>query len=344
VRYPKYLKPGDRIGVIAPSFGCTIEPYASRFKEALRIAGEKGYKPVVGENVFCDEGIGKSNTSEKCGAEINDFFLNDRSDVIISAGGGETMIEDLNHVDFEAIKKAEPKWFLGYSDNTNLTFLLPTICDTAAIYGPCAGAFGRIPYHKSIKDTVDVLTGSNLTVRNYDKWEKDCDEYGDDALAPYNLTEDYDMSIYGAEKAEFSGRLIGGCLDCLIALCGTKFGKVHEFTERYKDDGIIWFMEACELSPIKIRLALWQLENAGWFENVKGFIFGRPMCIGETAFGMDHINAVTEILKKHNVPIILDADIGHLPPMMPLISGAYADVCAISNDKEKSLTITMQTK
>ena len=32
------------------------------------------------------------------------------------------------------------------------------------------------------------------------------------------------------------------------------------------------------------------------------------------------------MLKGFNVPIILDADIGHLPPMMPIISGSYANV------------------
>ena len=41
---------------------------------------------------------------------------------------------------------------------------------------------------------------------------------------------------------------------------------------------------------------------------------------------MNRINAVTGVLGKYGVPIILDADFGHLPPMIPVISGAYADV------------------
>ena len=35
--------------------------------------------------------------------------------------------------DFEKIRQEEPKWFMGYSDNTNLLFLLATLCDTAGI-------------------------------------------------------------------------------------------------------------------------------------------------------------------------------------------------------------------
>lgn len=44
------------------------------------------------------------------------------------------MCETMNFVDFEKIKSAAPKWYMGYSDNTNFTFLLSTICDTAAVY------------------------------------------------------------------------------------------------------------------------------------------------------------------------------------------------------------------
>ena len=57
------------------------------------------------------------------------------------------MCEILPYIDFEKIRNSEPKWFLGYSDNTNLIFLLATLCDTAAIYGPCAAAFGMEPSH-----------------------------------------------------------------------------------------------------------------------------------------------------------------------------------------------------
>ena len=49
-------------------------------------------------------------------------------------------------------------------------------------------------------------------------------------------------------------------------------------------------------------------------------------------FGLDQYLAVTEILKKYEVPIVMDLDIGHIPPQMPLISGAMADV-AVSGQK-----------
>ena len=167
MRYPAFLKDNGRIGFIAPSFGCTIEPYRSDFEESLMYFRSMGYGTVLGPNCFCDEGVGISNIPENCAGEVNDFFTNDRSDVIISCGGGELMCEILPFVDFEKIAASEPKWFMGYSDNTNLTFLLNTLTDTASIYSVCASKF-TAKHHPCVDDAFSILTGRKLSVNNYD--------------------------------------------------------------------------------------------------------------------------------------------------------------------------------
>ncbi len=329
MKYPAFLKEGDRIGLVAPSFGCTTEPYLSRLKKAVKRFKKWGYQVEVGPNCLMDRGVGKSNTPEACGEEINEFFLNDKADVIISVGGGETMCEDLPYINFGAIKVSKPIWYMGFSDNTNLTFTLPTLCDTAAIYGPCAGGFGTKPIDPNVKDAFKILTGKSLKVSNYEKWEREGSDT-DDPYAGSNMTEPFSMQIHagGKNKVEFSGRLIGGCLDCLVTLCGTQFDKAKEFCEKYEEDGIIWFLEACDLNPMAIRRALWQLDQAGWFTNVKGFIIGRSLHYDEVIMGVDRLNAYTDALEKFDVPILLDVDLGHLAPSMPLIAGAVADVKA----------------
>lgn len=341
MRYPEFLKKEGTIGFIAPSFGCTFSPYLERFESALDKFHSLGYKTVEGPNARLAEGIGKSNTPEKCGREINDFFINNRSDVILSMGGGELMCEDLPFVDFESIAKADPKWYMGYSDNTNLTFLLPTLCDTAAIYAPCVSDFGMDPWHPSISDAFSVLTGEKLTVSNYDGWEKGWPDREVNPISPYNITEPYKQIIAGGlSEVSFSGRLIGGCMDCLVNLTGTSFDKVKDFNERYKEDGIIWFLEACDLNVMSMRRALWQMENAGWFKYVKGFIIGRPLHYDDEFDGFTPHEAFEGFLSKYNVPIIMDIDLGHLSPMMPLISGAMATIDA----KENHIKIKMDLK
>ena len=328
MRYPEFLAPGGRIGFIAPSFGCSIEPYVSAFGAALERFRGRGYQTVLGPNCYEDKGLGKSNTPEACGAEVNDFFLNDRADVILSCGGGETMCEDLPFADFEKIALAKPHWYMGYSDNTNLTFTLPTLCDTAAVYGPCAPSFGMQPLHPAVEDAFAVLTGDKAVFTNYEGWEKESLKDEEHPFAPYNITEPYGMTVLGGGGAHFSGRLIGGCLDCLVNLCGTRFDRAAAFAERYMEDGIVWFLEACDLSAMGVRRALWQLREAGWFKYASGFILGRPYHFGEDFMGMSFDDAAREILGGLGVPVLLNADLGHLPPMMPLVAGALAKVDA----------------
>ncbi|MBP5489500.1 MAG: LD-carboxypeptidase, partial [Lachnospiraceae bacterium] len=53
--------------------------------------------------------------------------------------------------------------------------------------------------------------------------------------------------------------------------------------------------------------------------------------------GLDQYRAVTDVLGGFGVPIVMDADIGHLPPAMPLLMGSYASVTA-----DEKITITMK--
>jgi len=339
MRYPEFLKENGIIGFIAPSFGAATEPYISRFAEAIRHFEAEGYKTIEGPNCRVCEGIGKSNTPKKCGDEINDFFINDKSDVIISCGGGETMCEDLPFIDFEGIKNSKPKWYTGYSDNTNLTFLLATLCDTASIYGPCVGDFGMNPWHPSIQDTFDLMRGKKLTFKNYDGWEDKWPDEEEGPTAPYNINSPYAQVIGGgAKEAAFEGRLIGGCMDCLSMICGTKFDKVKEFNEKYKEDGFIWFLECCDLNVMSMRRVLWQLENAGWFKYVKGFLIGRPLNYKDSFGDFKPHDAFYGILSKYDVPVIMDVDLGHLSPMIPMVTGAKGFVKAVDN----TLEITMK--
>ncbi len=108
----------------------------------------------------------------------------------------------------------------------------------------------------------------------YDMWEKESLKSEENPLASYNLTEKSLIRSFPEGELNMKGRLIGGCLDCLANIVGTKYDKVKEFAEKYKEDGILWFMEACELTPLAVRRALWQLDRAGWFEHCSGFVSG----------------------------------------------------------------------
>ncbi len=338
MRYPKFLEKGRTIGFVAPSFGCNIEPYYTAFHNALKTWKEMGYGTHLGPNCFEAKGIGISNDPKLCGDELNEWYCSEENDVIISCGGGELMCEVVPFMDFERMKAAKPKWYMGFSDNTNFTFLSATLMDTAAIYGPCASAFGMEPWHASITDAFDLLNGKISKISGYDLWEKEGLKDEEHPLLPYNVTEPVILKRFPDEDVKFSGRLLGGCMDILQMYPGTPYDKVKEFNEKYKEDGIIWFLESCDLNIMSIRRALWQMKEAGWFEHVKAFLIGRPLCYGTEMFGNDQYRAVTDVLSEYNVPIIMDLDIGHLPPMMPMICGCTADVKVDGNHIEISYT------
>lgn len=341
MRFPSFIQPGDTIGFAAPSFGCAIEPYHTAFQNALKNLNKKGFLTALGPNCYSDCGVGISNTPEKCAEEWMQMYQSPETDCLISCGGGELMCEILEHIDFCQLAAARPKWFMGYSDNTNLTFLLTTLADTASIYGPCAAAFGMEPWHPAIEDAFDLLQGKKLEMKNYPLWEIESEKDEEHPLTPYCVTEAFQLQTNPPEAdAAFSGRLVGGCLDCLSILAGTRFDRVSEFATRYKEDGIIWFLEACDLNVMDIRRVLWKLKEAGWFQYVKGFIIGRPMHFEEPMMGLDRHIAVTGVLKEFHVPIVMDLDIGHLPPMMPLVCGSYATIKTSGN----SIHIKMEMK
>lgn len=85
------------------------------------------------------------------------------------------------------------------------------------------------------------------------------------------------------------------------------------------------------MSKNGIERALFQLKEAGWFKYVKGFIIGRPLCFNKRCFNMTHITTTKNALKDLHVPLILDADLGHFRPSMPIINGALASVKANDN-------------
>ena len=55
---------------------------------------------------------------------------------------------------------------------------------------------------------------------------------------------------------------------------------------------------------------------------------------------MDQYRAILSTAEKYKVPVIMDADLGHLPPAMPIVNGALAEITY----EEKQLSIRYEYK
>ena len=118
------------------------------------------------------------------------------------------------------------------------------------------------------------------------------------------------------------GRLIGGCIDTLSTIVGTPYGDVPALVQQHRDEGVIVFLENCELQPGQLTRALTQMRYAGWFEGVRAVLFGRSSAKDTPSPVFEDV--VRRVLGDVTHPIVLDGDVGHLPPQWTLIEGARA--------------------
>lgn len=334
MKRPPYLKQGDCIAMVAPSFGVTTEPYATRYEAAKKNLMRLGYSIDEGPNVHRADGVVASASPEERAQEIMDALSGDFP-LVLSVGGGELMNEMVPFLDFKKIRSLSPKWYMGFSDNTWLTFLLTTLCDWETIYGPCAPSFYERPLRAGQLDAIKMLRGKR-EFWGYPKWEKPNFAKQSEPKkerpplwkARYNSPKIITPFAY---QAPMKGMLLGGCLDILLCICGTYLDQVKAFCKKQRT-GVIWYLEACDLNVLSIRRGLTQLKEAGWFDTATGFLIGRPLAAYEDNYmGVDRIRAVTDVLEEWDVPILLDVDLGHLAPALPFRNGAMA---TISYEKE----------
>lgn len=319
--YPKFIKKGDTIGVSAPSNGVTREAKVNQLNMAIEKLNEKGYQILETSHVRYNLDYASSDARTRA-LELENLYKNQDVKAIICATGGEFLLEILTFFDFSVVKD-NIKWLQGYSDPTGLLFTITTNYDIATIYGHNFVGFGMDPWHESLENNLNILEGNLILQKSFSMYEG---EWVEPVLGTEEYTLDtpvYWKNLNGEEKIEIEGRMIGGCIDIITELFGTRFDKTKEFIEKYKEDGIVWYFDNCELSSENLVRTLWKFKDNGWFNHCNGIIFGRSAC-HESNFGISIEEAIKRVLGDTNIPIIIDADFGHVPPRMTIINGGYA--------------------
>ena len=181
---------------------------------------------------------------------------------------------------------------------------------------------------KNINDTKQLNDEINLNkLEKKENDEREKEKYNlEELVKTYELTEKVEWkNVTGEEKIQIKGRSLGGCLDCIKGYIGTKYDKVKEYVERHKKDGLIWFLEVFEMSTPEVYRTLWQMKNAGYFKYCTGIVFGRPLFIRED-YETNFNDTVKEALQDLEIPIICDADIGHVKPQLAIVNGAILEI------------------
>lgn len=326
--FPDYIKSSGTIGVTAVSDGVGNELDKKRFLNGKDMLEKKGVRVQFTESVFQVTDKGRSADAVTRAKELNGLIRDKNVTAIVSAKGGNFLNEVMEYVDFEEMCR-QPKWFQGYSDNTWLTYVLTTMYDIASVYGSNFGEFGMACWHESVNYNFDILQGKKVVQKSFTKYQNGFAEretglegYTEDTWVEWKPDA---VTAKKGEKLTFSGRLIGGCLDVLMNIQGTRYDATEQFIEKYKDDGIIWYLETFESTAENMMMCMWKLRETGWFKYVKGFLFGRPLFY-RASMDTSYEEAVMYALGSLNVPVVFDCDFGHLGPRFTLINGGMGTV------------------
>jgi len=326
-RLPPPLRAGDRVFITAPSSGVPT-PLHARLDLALAQLRDLGFVVEEGR-CLRDEQQSMSAPAADRAAELQAALLRDDLAAVMPPWGGERAMELLPLLDWPAIAAARPKWLLGYSDLSTLMLPLLLRAGWASAHGPnlldrVAGqndplTAGMLPLLMR-----PALTGAEQAASeaNTPVW----DDWAQQPGALWRFTTPTRWQVLGEDRpVSVQGRLVGGCLDTLSRLAGTPFGDVPGYLQRHRDDGVLLYLENCELKPLECLRALLGLKFAGWFDGVAALLLGRSAGPDVTEAGaLSYQGALQAALGDLPCPVLFDMDIGHRAPQLTLVNGALA--------------------
>lgn len=316
--YPAWLKAGDTIGITAPSEGITAKK-TEGFELSCDNLRKAGFQ--VKETKSVRSGKIASADPRVRASEWSELAKDEKVSLILCATGGDFLYDMLPYTDLSLLRE-HPKWVQGYSDPTGLLFGITTKYDVATIYGVNAGGFDMYELHPALQENIALWKGELASQKNFDLYEA---KRSDNGFNGYVLSDAVKWETPNG-AVDVTGRLIGGCMESLLDLIGTPFEAAADFAKRYREDGLIWYFDIFSLPAESVYRALLHLKAAGWFEGAKGFLFGRVLFPG-TFVDMTYEEAVVGALGKE-IPVVMEADVGHVNPKMTFVNGCIAHLQA----------------
>ncbi|MEU3984346.1 LD-carboxypeptidase [Streptomyces sp. NPDC026672] len=301
---PPRPAPGAKVAVVAPSGPVAEE----RLQAGLDILRGWDLEPVVAPHVLDVDGrLGfLAGTDADRARDLQRAWCDPTVAAVLCARGGYGAQRVVDLLDWDAMRAAGPKVFVGFSDATALHEAFAVRLGLVTLYGP-------------------VVAGVDF-VKNSAAQEH---------LRATLLAPEETLTITGRGSALVPGRARGSTLGGCLRLLASGVGTPH--THAGARDGLLMLEDVGE-APYSLDRSLTQLLRAGRFDGVKGVLLGswdrcgpyeelRPMLADRLGglgvpvveeFGFGHCaGALTVPL---GVPAELDADAGTLTLDEPALS------------------------
>jgi muramoyltetrapeptide carboxypeptidase len=298
---PKYLKPGDVIGITCPAGNITLQEIQS----AMQQMENWGFKVRIGDTVGKKD-FTFGGTDEERAKDFQQMLDDETIQAIMCARGGYGAIRIIDKLDFKKFS-SRPKWIIGFSDITVIHSHLNRNYNIASIHSKMCNSF---PDDWSKAEPIQI--DSIISIKQSLIGEK----------MKYQFPSNPNNKAGIAE-----GQLVGGNLKTIESLSGTK--------SDIKTDGKILFVEDMGEYLYSIDRMFWNLKRAGKLSNLKALIVCgfkvKPDDAGED-FGKTLYDIVLEKVKAYDYPVCFDFPVGHQKENYAVKSGIKHRLSITANE------------
>lgn len=315
------LRRGDTIGIVSPSWGGAGK-FPHRVANGIAYLESQGFRTRLAPHALGRHGY-VSGTAEERASDIHEMFRAPEVKAIIAAVGGDHSCHLLPHLDFDLIRES-PTVFMGYSDITVLNVAIWKETGLVTFNGPARitdFAEYPAPFEYTVESFRRAVCSSEAPGRIPPAlaWTEEILSWATkaDLERARHLTPADGWRWLRRGTAE--GPLVGGCLESLQHLRGTRFWPDTE--------GAVLFLETSEEHPTPATVdgILMDYENMGVFENLSALLFGRPMRYSEEEKA-ELRRVILERTAQYSFPVVADMDFGHTAPQFVRPIGCRARV------------------
>ncbi|MFE0512613.1 LD-carboxypeptidase [Streptomyces sp. NPDC058964] len=288
---PPRLAAGARVAVVAPSGPVAEE----RLQAGLDLLRGWDLEPVVGRHVLATHpGLGYlAGTDADRAADLERAWCDPSVDAVLCARGGYGAQRMVDLLDWDALRAAGPKVFVGFSDITVLHQAFATRLGLVTLHGPAAAGVDFIKNDRA-REHLRATLFAPETVRT--------------------LTSAGTALVPGRAR----GVTLGGCLSMLASDLGTPHA--HPGAR-----GGLLMLEDVGEQPYRIDRLLTQLLRTGWLDGVSGIGLGSWHGCGP----YEDVRAVlADRLGGLGVPVLEECGFGHCAGASTVPFGVMAELDA----------------
>ena len=310
-RRPQALRPGDTIGIIAPSNSASfVDPKV--WEVGVKRLRGKGFELKFGKHITENRGHTAGTVQQRL-EDLMGMFEDPEVNGIMTVFGGYNSHQLLHYVDYEVVAD-NPKVFIGFSDITALNSAFLVRSGLVNFSGPAFITFCQPDLPHYTEDLFDrmVMEGKRSVIEPSLKWAED-----DWWKEPVNFGErDWQTNpgwkVFRGGTA--TGPAVGGNLSTLMLLAGTPYWPEIE-------GRILFLDEDGTETPQTVDRYLTQLRHMGVYESISGLVLGRlPSQVGfREGDSLEMI--LDEALLGYDFPVVSGVDFAHTDPLITIPLG-----------------------